>query len=177
MALNYAGKDGFTPPISDQDSVDYINWLTGTVHDLNLAVASKNGGLFYATHPELVSKFDFAVVEECAASGNCNLYDVFVKAGKPVFAADYKDKGKDGGCKPITGTVAEACAVLNSHNFEGIIKSCGLGATVVQCRGPNANIEQGKGSSGSSDSGNGSSGGISFGVSVAVYVFAAFLAL
>ncbi|KAJ3027558.1 UNVERIFIED_CONTAM: hypothetical protein HDU68_003594 [Siphonaria sp. JEL0065] len=136
MALDYQGKDGFTPPISQQDGIEYINWFTGAVHTLGMAIGAKNGGAFFAKNPELVLLFEFVVVEECTASPTnpCSLYDTFIRQGKPVFAADYTDSGNTRGCTPITGSVANACATLNAHNFDGIIKNCDLDVKVTQCR-------------------------------------------
>ncbi|KAJ3027559.1 UNVERIFIED_CONTAM: hypothetical protein HDU68_003595 [Siphonaria sp. JEL0065] len=135
MALDYTKlPTGFSPQLTDADSADYITWFTSAIHSLNMSVGSKNGGKLYTTHPDLISKFDFAVVEECAANSNCNLYSPFITSGKPVFAADYTNAGKNRGCTPIKGSTADACATLNSFNFEGIIKGCDLDATGVQCR-------------------------------------------
>ncbi|KAI9339962.1 glycoside hydrolase superfamily [Obelidium mucronatum] len=134
MYLSYKGTGGFPTKITEADQVDYIKWFTGSIHDLGLAIGAKNGGDLLAKHPELFNVFDFAVVEECTRNKNCGQYSPFVDSGKPVFAADYLDAGSDGGCTPIKGTVEAACDVLNSHNFEGIIKKCSLSAAVTQCR-------------------------------------------
>ncbi|KAI9333109.1 glycoside hydrolase superfamily [Obelidium mucronatum] len=133
MAIEYKGNSGFTPGISTADQVNYMHWFTGAVHDLGMSIGAKNGGDILAKYPEFYSIFDFAVIEECTASNNCQLYSPFVKAGRPVFAADYVNSGS-GGCKAIKGSVQDACDTLNSYNFEGIIKNCNLDATVTQCR-------------------------------------------
>ncbi|KAJ3010402.1 UNVERIFIED_CONTAM: hypothetical protein HDU68_002143, partial [Siphonaria sp. JEL0065] len=136
MALDYANlPSGFRPPLTDADSIDYINWFTSAIHSLNMAVACKNGGVLLSKNPSLVSKFDFAIVEECVANSDCSIYNPFIAVGKPVFAADYTDAGVDGGCSPIKVSATKACDTLNSFNFEGIIKTCGLTAKVTQCRG------------------------------------------
>ncbi|CEP01714.1 hypothetical protein PBRA_008656 [Plasmodiophora brassicae] len=104
------------------DAINYMNWISTTVHDLGMAVGLKNTGDLVSTY-KLASIFDFAVVESCAEySGDCAQYNPFIQAGKPVFAAEYTTKG-DGGC-PVIKSVATACAATNAANFEGIIKTC-----------------------------------------------------
>ncbi|KAJ3025738.1 UNVERIFIED_CONTAM: hypothetical protein HDU68_006759 [Siphonaria sp. JEL0065] len=134
MALDYKGNGGFSTAITEADQVDYINWFTGSIHELGLAIGAKNGGDLISKHPELYSVFDFAVVEECARNKDCGKYTPFVEAGKPVFAADYLDAGSDGGCSPIKGSVEAAKVVLNDHGFEGILKNCKLDAKVIPCK-------------------------------------------
>ncbi|KAI9333108.1 glycoside hydrolase superfamily [Obelidium mucronatum] len=133
MAVSYKGNSGFSPEISVGDQVDYLYWITGTVHGLGMAVGAKNGGNILGKYPAFFRIFDFAVIEECAAKNDCGQYDPFIQVGRPVFAADYTTSGS-GGCAPIKGTVQAACDVLNGHNFEGIIKSCNLNAALTQCR-------------------------------------------
>ncbi|KAJ3279774.1 hypothetical protein HDU79_000308 [Rhizoclosmatium sp. JEL0117] len=134
MALDYQGKSGFTPGLTEQDQVDYIKWFTTTIHALGMGVGSKNGGEIIRKHPELISLFDWVVIESCVRFDECGLYDPFVQAGKPVFSIDYTNAGSTGGCTPFTGTIENACATLNSHNFEALIKTCDLDGSGVQCR-------------------------------------------
>ncbi len=41
--------------------------------------------------PDLVDVFDFAVNEQCVKYDECDVYAPFVRAGKPVFGAEYSD--------------------------------------------------------------------------------------
>ncbi|CEP01717.1 hypothetical protein PBRA_008659 [Plasmodiophora brassicae] len=120
------------PDLTLTDALDYMNWISTTVHDLGMAIGLKNGGDLVKAH-DLASVFDFAIVESCAEfSGDCAEYAPFIQAGKPVFAAEYTTKG-DGGC-PVIKSADSACAATNAANFEGIIKTCDLGAEWKGCQ-------------------------------------------
>ncbi|CEP01713.1 hypothetical protein PBRA_008655 [Plasmodiophora brassicae] len=125
------------PNLTIADALDYMDWISTTVHDLGMAIGLKNGGPLVTPY-NLVSKFDFAIVESCAEfPGTCAQYDPFIQAGKPVFAAEYTTAGS-GGC-PIVASVASACAATNAANFEGIVKSCNLGTEYQSCQTYNSN--------------------------------------
>ncbi len=63
----------------------------------------------------LVRDFDFAVVEQCFEYRECGRYSPFVKAGKPVFVAEYS-------VKP-----ARFCASARRLRFSAIYKRLALG--------------------------------------------------
>ncbi|CEP02970.1 hypothetical protein PBRA_009188 [Plasmodiophora brassicae] len=144
---SYSFSNGFGLTVND--ALDYMNWVAVSVHDLGMAVGLKNCGDLVTPH-NLVPTFEFAVVESCAeSSGSCEQYAPFIQAGKPVFAAEYTDAGS-GGC-PIISSVATACAATNGQGFEGIIKTCGLGADWQACQTYDSNgYRAGQGAPGTS---------------------------
>ncbi|XXQ39158.1 Glycoside-hydrolase family GH114 TIM-barrel domain-containing protein [Plasmodiophora brassicae] len=120
------------PNLTLSDTLDYLDWISTTVHNLGMAVGLKNCGDLVATH-NLASIFDFAVVESCAEfPGDCAKYNPFIQAGKPVFAAEYTDVGS-GGCS-LASSMESACSATNAANIEGIIKACGLGPEYQACQ-------------------------------------------
>ncbi|KAJ3124867.1 hypothetical protein HK100_011081 [Physocladia obscura] len=132
-AFLYTQNTGFSPGISLDDDVAYLRWISAQVHSLGMAVGAKNGGDVYSVQTSLVSLFDFAVVESCAAQSNCDQYNLFVAAEKPVYAVDYLDAGSSDGCGTVVKSVSNACSVLTEHKFEGIVKNCELGSRVFEC--------------------------------------------
>ncbi|XXQ36404.1 Glycoside-hydrolase family GH114 TIM-barrel domain-containing protein [Plasmodiophora brassicae] len=120
------------PDLTLNDALNYLDWISTTVHGLGMAVGLKNSADLITPY-NLVPKFDFAIVESCAEfPGDCAKYGPFIQAGKPVFAAEYTDIGS-GGCT-LASSVASACSVTNAANFEGIIKSCDLGPEYHACQ-------------------------------------------
>ncbi|XXQ39015.1 Glycoside-hydrolase family GH114 TIM-barrel domain-containing protein [Plasmodiophora brassicae] len=123
-----ANKFGLTV----DNAVDYMKWISATVHSLGMAVGLKDCGNL-VTPRNLVPVFDFAVVDSCADfTGMCAEFTPFIQAGKPVFAAEYTDAGS-AGC-PVVSSPASACATTNAQNFEGILKSCDLGPEWQGCQ-------------------------------------------
>jgi len=80
----YSNDTGF--PLTAADQLTYNRRVADLAHSLGLAVGLKND-LDQVT--ALAPAFDFAVNEECAGYGECGALATFVKAGKPVFHAEY----------------------------------------------------------------------------------------
>ncbi|MFL5873115.1 MAG: endo alpha-1,4 polygalactosaminidase [Solirubrobacterales bacterium] len=82
----YENKTGF--PLSAADQLRFNRWVAREVHRRGMAVALKNDP---GQVGELVSRFDFAVVEECFAFDECSRFSPFVAADKAVFVAEYDE--------------------------------------------------------------------------------------
>jgi hypothetical protein len=80
----YENKTGF--PLTAADQLRFNRWVAREVHRRGMAVALKNDP---GQVGQLVSRFDFAVVEECFAYQECGEFSPFVAAGKAVFVAEY----------------------------------------------------------------------------------------
>ncbi|KAJ1535892.1 hypothetical protein HK096_001508 [Nowakowskiella sp. JEL0078] len=123
--------------LGSSDAIDYALFLSEQAHSLDLAIGLKNNADIVK---DVLTHFDFAVVEECFATNKnikyCKEFSPFIDAGKPVFAVEYTTSGSSGGCSPTikTSEIATACAGLNSLNFEGIIKTCALKSEWTPCQ-------------------------------------------
>ncbi len=86
--------------------------LATMAHDDGLSVALKNDG---GQIPKLLPYFDYAINEQCFQYDECAYpkpgYRAFVKAGKPVFEAEYR-------LDPST-----FCPKANRWNFNSILKA------------------------------------------------------
>lgn len=105
----FENKTGF--PLSAGDQIRFNRWLTREVHRRGMAVALKNDP---GQVEPLVHSFDFAVVEECFAYGECGMFSPFVAAGKAVFVAEY------------TQPLAAICARAERLRFSVIRKDAEL---------------------------------------------------
>ncbi|KAJ3118559.1 hypothetical protein HDU96_000511 [Phlyctochytrium bullatum] len=134
---SYAGGNATGFPLTPQDGIDYNRWLIDQVHALGMAISLKNGAELLAAHgDEIISKIDFAVVEACFAQGVCDKYAGIARAGKPVFAVEYNDAGKDDGCNPISqSNTSTACVTHNGLGFDGFVTDCDLtGKATYYCQ-------------------------------------------
>lgn len=80
----YGNNTGF--PLTQQDSIDFNNFLASEAHARGLYIALKNSAELAATHAQT---HDFAIVEECFRYSECDAYSPFVAAGKAVMAVEY----------------------------------------------------------------------------------------
>ncbi len=83
----YANRSGF--PLTYAHQFAYNRMLAEEAHERGLSIALKNDT---AQVEDLVSDYDFAVVEECFVYRECGEYSPFVEAGKSVFLAEYNKK-------------------------------------------------------------------------------------
>jgi hypothetical protein len=81
----YTHATGF--PLTAAAQLRFNRWVAREARRLDLAVGLKND---FAQVNTLVREFDFAVVEECFQFGECEKLLPFVRAGKAVFAVEYR---------------------------------------------------------------------------------------
>ena len=80
----YANNSGFN--LTQQDQVNYLTFLADQAHARGMTIALKNATDLVGS---LVSKFDFAVVEECFKYNECEAYSPFIAQNKAVLNAEY----------------------------------------------------------------------------------------
>jgi hypothetical protein len=115
----YSNRTGF--PLSAADQLAYNRWLAAEAHARGLGIALKNDA---EQAGQLAGDFDFALVEECAAYGECAAYAPFTQAGKAVLAVEYG------------GSAAAFCAEFNRLGFRGLLKRMDLDAWYQACWAP-----------------------------------------
>ncbi len=82
----YRNDSGFD--LTADDQLDFNRFLANAAHDRGLLVGLKND---LEQIPLLVDDFDFAVNEQCVEYDECDAYEPFATAGKPIFGAEYSD--------------------------------------------------------------------------------------
>lgn len=80
----YANDTGF--PIAPSDQLRFNRWLADEAHRHGLAAVLKNDD---DQVQDLVRWFDASLVEQCFEFDECEAYLPFVRAGKPVWVAEY----------------------------------------------------------------------------------------
>ena len=80
----YANNTGF--PLTANDQLVYNNWLATEAHSRNLSIGLKND---IDQINDLIGSFDWALNEQCYQYNECDGYQAFITADKPVFGVEY----------------------------------------------------------------------------------------
>ena len=115
----YTNRSGF--PLTAADQLDFNRFLAREAHALGLSIGLKND---LDQVRELVSEFDWALVEECLAYDECAALAPFIAANKAVFHVEY-------GADARAGAV---CPKVKPLRFDTLIKNVDLDARRVACR-------------------------------------------
>ncbi|OCL07905.1 glycoside hydrolase family 114 protein, partial [Glonium stellatum] len=83
----YSNKNGLN--LQKNDSIDFIKFLASTASSQGLQIGLKNS---LEIIPDVMSLVQFAVNEQCALNVECDDYNDFTAAGKPVFHIEYPNK-------------------------------------------------------------------------------------
>jgi hypothetical protein len=86
----YLANSGFR--ITRADAIRYLRFLAAEAHARGLAIGLKN---VTELSDDVLSRFQFAVTEDCFDQGFCGESKSFIEAGKPVFAIEYTDNAVD----------------------------------------------------------------------------------
>ena len=115
----YTNDTGF--PLTYEDQLRYALWLAEESHKRGLAIGQKNAP---DQTKDLVDVYEFAITEDAF------YYDwvvdmlPYIKAGKPVFAAEYTD---------LPGDFEKFCIQSQELGFSTILKHRDLDAWVETC--------------------------------------------
>lgn len=112
----YAIDSGF--PLTRDDQIAYLRWLSETAHKHGLAIVLKNA-------PDLVGDvakyFDGAVVESCHEWNECGSYRPLIEAGKPVFLIGYPPEGGSETELADDARLTATCEAAETHNFTAAV--------------------------------------------------------
>jgi endo-alpha-1,4-polygalactosaminidase (GH114 family) len=86
----YDNDTGFN--LTEQGSIDYIGFLADKAHSRNLAIGLKNAGDIIA---EVIDLMQWVVNEQCIEYDECDLFQPFIEANKPVFHIEYPSGAPD----------------------------------------------------------------------------------
>ncbi len=115
----FTNDTGF--PLTYADQLAYNIWLASEAHARGLSIGLKNNSDQVA---DLLPYFDWAMTEDCFDEEWCEEMLPFIKAGKPVFAAEYTDTGI---------TLGDFCPQARELNFSAIFKNRDLDAYMESC--------------------------------------------
>jgi hypothetical protein len=109
---------GFTPPLTEADSIDYLRKISAEAARYGMSMGMKNAESILANVTEFIQ---FAVNEECTTystdEDGCWQYTPFLKAGKPVFHFEYVNVKQTQGYRPQIQSIYKNWANLSSENI------------------------------------------------------------
>lgn len=108
-------------PLDRSHQLAFNRWLARAAHVRGLSIGLKNTGLLAA---ELVSEFDWALVESCYRYGECQLHQPFRRAGKAVFVIEYVQNPR---------LRARFCTAARNDGYGLIFKRRKLDGWLVRC--------------------------------------------
>lgn len=108
-------------PITADDVVAYVARLATIAHSLELGIGQKNVPDLTA---DLINHMDFLIAESCFQDKWCDDVNAYVRAGKPIFDAEYTDRPID---------FQDACEVAARQNIAMILKDRDLTSPVQTC--------------------------------------------
>ncbi|KAI9746883.1 MAG: hypothetical protein M1815_004922 [Lichina confinis] len=112
--------------LTDDDAADFVLFLADEGHARNLAVGLKNGG---AIVDRVVDRLEWEVNEQCLEFNECDEFQPFIDAGKPVFHIEYPSDARS--AKP--DTVSSICDDDARRGFSTLIKELKLGNWSQKC--------------------------------------------
>jgi endo-alpha-1,4-polygalactosaminidase (GH114 family) len=119
----YENDTGFN--LTKADGVSFVRFIAEEAHNAGLAYGLKNGG---AILNQVLNISQWVVNEQCVLYDECNLYEPFIKAGKPVFHIEYtEDK------KANSSYIKQSCASDNQPGFSTLIKHMALNNWTTTC--------------------------------------------
>lgn len=116
---SYGSDTGFG--LTQADQLAYNVALADAAHERGLAIGLKNGAEMIS---QLIEHFDFSVNEECHDYDECEPYEAFVAAGKPVFNAEYAARYVDD-----ADARAELCVASGAAGFSTLVLPLELDGT------------------------------------------------
>lgn len=131
--------------LTKQDTIDFVRFLGKEASKRGLAMGLKNAG---EVIEDVLDVVQFSVNEQCAQYDECDTFEKFTAAGKPVFHIEYPS----GAPKSVkTQDSTKLCGATGADKFSTVLKGMDLDAWVEYCDG---NVAETKVANTSSDDGD-----------------------
>lgn len=112
-------------PLTAATNADYVNYLAIYSHTRDLAIGLKNA-------PELINatlnNVDWEINESCATYNECDLFQPFIQAGKPVMHLEYTASGSANAT-----LLGKSCNAEGTHGFSTLVKRSKLDGWAMSC--------------------------------------------
>jgi len=124
---NVDGYDNDTGlDLTTSDAIDYLTFLADIAHSLNMSIGLKNAA-------EIVNQtlgfLQWEVNEQCEQYQECDSFEPFIKAGKPVFHIEYPNSAPD----VSASTKTTICDDPTAKGFSTVIKNMDLDNWLDAC--------------------------------------------
>jgi endo-alpha-1,4-polygalactosaminidase (GH114 family) len=124
---NVDGYDNDTGlDLTTSDAVDYLTFLAIGAHSLNMSLGLKNAGEIVN---QTIDMMQWEVNEQCVQYDECDTFQPFIAAEKPVFHIEYPSSAPD----VSAATKASICDDSSAQGFSTILKDMDLDNWVEAC--------------------------------------------
>jgi hypothetical protein len=120
----YKQSTGFG--LTTADLVDYVSFLANAAHARGLSIGLKNAGEIV---PNVLSLMQWEVNEQCERYKECNTFQPFISAGKPVYRISYPSLAPN----VDQATKEKICGDKSATSFSTIMKTTNLNSWVLAC--------------------------------------------
>lgn len=122
--------DGFSNDnglnLTEAGAVEYMAFLAASAHTRGLSIGLKNAGDIVN---QTLDMMQWQVNEQCSQYDECDVFQPFIEAGKPVFHIEYPS-----GAPSLTAAVeSERCAKGDVTGFSTVLKKMDLDEWVYEC--------------------------------------------
>lgn len=112
--------------LTAQDSVDYLTFLAIGAHSLNMSIGLKNAGVIVNA---TIDMMQWEVNEQCVQYTECDSFQPFIAAGKPVFHIEYPKDAPSVSSSEKTSicgdkTATDFSTVLKNLNLDDWVETC-----------------------------------------------------
>lgn len=112
--------------LTTSDAVDYLSFLSTEAHGRNLSIGLKNGGTIVN---QTIGIMQWEVNEQCVQYNECDIFQPFIQAGKPVFHIEYPKSAP----QVSQATRQSDCNDASAQGFSTVLKNMGLDDWVETC--------------------------------------------
>lgn len=117
--------------LTQQMSIDYVNFLAEEAHNLNMSIGLKNAGQIIDS---VIDNMQWSVNEQCVQYGECDTFSAFTDANKPIFHIEYPKGDDTNNNNDVTSAQKKtACVFDGSDKFSTVIKNMDLDNWVEFC--------------------------------------------
>ncbi|CRG88280.1 hypothetical protein PISL3812_05309 [Talaromyces islandicus] len=116
--------------LTQEDSIDYVNFLASEAHSRNMSIGLKNAGEIIDS---VIDNMEWSVNEQCAQYNECDTFMPFTDANKPVFHIEYPKDDTNNNKVVTTSQKNAACKFNGSGKFSTIIKNMDLDNWIETC--------------------------------------------
>ncbi|CAG9946716.1 unnamed protein product [Clonostachys rosea f. rosea IK726] len=119
--------------LTKQDTIDYFkNVLSPAAQQHGLALGLKNS---INIIPDVLPVTQFVVTEQCAEYSECDKYQPYITAGKPVFQIEYPMGESSSATKSLAVDSTNTFCAAQANGFSTVLKLLSLNSWVQTCGG------------------------------------------
>lgn len=108
------------------DATSFLGFLADTAHSRGLSIGLKNAGDLVTS---VLDMMEWHVNEQCLEYNECQLFQPFIDAGKPVFHIEYPSDAP-----AVSSDIkAATCGATSASGFSTLLKTLDLSAWVDPC--------------------------------------------